>query len=100
MKRSPSAQGRLTFEDGEQVTNAKVIRAPVFRASSALELDALFEAAQARGNEGLMIKDIASAYAPGRRGKSWLKLKRELATLDVVVTAGGCGLWETNWRFK
>src|SRR5256886_9695979 len=89
MERSPSAQGRLTFEDGEQVTNAKVIRAPVFRASSALELDALFEAAQARGNEGLMIKDIASAYAPGRRGKSWLKLKRELATLDVVVTAVG-----------
>jgi DNA ligase-1 len=77
----------LTFEDGEQVVNAKVIRAPVFRASSAQELDALFEAAQARGNEGLMIKDIGSAYAPGRRGKSWLKLKRELATLDVVVTA-------------
>ncbi len=34
-----------------------------------------------------MIKDLDSAYAPGRRGKSWLKLKRELATLDVVVTA-------------
>ena len=28
-----------------------------------------------------------SPYTPGRRGKSWLKLKRELATLDVVVTA-------------
>jgi DNA ligase 1 len=86
-KRSSGAQGQLTFEDGEQVANTKVIRAPVFRASSSQELDALFEAAQARGNEGLMIKDIASAYAPGRRGKSWLKLKRELATLDVVVTA-------------
>jgi DNA ligase-1 len=86
-KRSPAAQGQLTFEDQGQVVNAKVIRAPVFRASSAQELDALFEAAQARGNEGLMIKDIGSAYAPGRRGKSWLKLKRELATLDVVVTA-------------
>lgn len=86
-KRSSGAQGQLTFEDGEEVTNAKVIRAPVFRASSPQELDALFEAAQARGNEGLMIKDISSAYAPGRRGKSWLKLKRELATLDVVVTA-------------
>ncbi len=24
---------------------------------------------------------------PGKRGKSWLKMKRELATLDVVVTA-------------
>ena len=86
-KRSSGAQGQLTFEDGEEVANARVIRAPVFRASSPQELDALFEAAQARGNEGLMIKDIASAYAPGRRGKSWLKLKRELATLDVVVTA-------------
>lgn len=33
------------------------------------------------------MKDPESAYTPGRRGKSWLKLKRELATLDVVVTA-------------
>jgi len=90
-KRSSGTQGQLTFEDREEVANAKVIRAPVFRASSAQELDALFEAAQARGNEGLMIKDIASAYAPGRRGKSWLKLKRELATLDVVVTAAEYG---------
>ena len=47
----------------------------------------MFEAAQARGNEGLMIKDPKSPYTPGRRGKAWLKLKRELATLDVVVTA-------------
>jgi len=34
-----------------------------------------------------MIKDLASTYSPGKRGKSWLKMKRELATLDVVVTA-------------
>jgi DNA ligase-1 len=34
-----------------------------------------------------MIKDPTSPYTPGRRGKAWLKLKRELATLDVVVTA-------------
>jgi DNA ligase-1 len=59
----------------------------VFQASSPEELNTLFDAAQARGNEGLMIKDPESPYAPGRRGKSWLKLKRELATLDVVVTA-------------
>jgi DNA ligase-1 len=64
-----------------------VIRAPVFQGSSPEELNALFDAAQARGNEGLMIKDPESPYSPGRRGKSWLKLKRELATLDVVVTA-------------
>jgi DNA ligase-1 len=34
-----------------------------------------------------MIKDLDSSYTPGKRGKSWLKMKRELATLDVVVTA-------------
>jgi DNA ligase-1 len=50
-------------------------------------LEELFTAAQARGNEGLMIKDLDSAYTPGKRGKSWRKMKRELATLDVVVTA-------------
>ena len=33
-----------------------------------------------------MIKDPASFYKPGRRGREWLKLKRALATLDVVVT--------------
>lgn len=50
-------------------------------------LDAEFAAARARGNEGLMVKDPASPYKPGRRGKDWLKIKRALATLDVVVTA-------------
>jgi len=68
-------------------TRAYIIRAPVFRAASPQELEALFTAAQARGNEGLMIKDLNSPYTPGKRGKSWLKMKRELATLDVVVTA-------------
>jgi DNA ligase-1 len=80
-------QARIEFGDGLGVPETRVIRAPVFQASTPQELDQLFEAAQARGNEGLMIKDPTSSYTPGRRGKSWLKLKRELATLDVVVTA-------------
>jgi DNA ligase-1 len=50
-------------------------------------LDDEFDAARARGNEGLMIKDPRSKYKPGRRGREWLKLKRAIATLDVVVTA-------------
>jgi len=84
-----TGQGELALGDEHQETApvANVIRAPVFHASSPGELDELFAAAQARGNEGLMIKDLDSAYTPGKRGKSWLKMKRELATLDVVVTA-------------
>jgi len=81
------AQGKLVFDEPEEAAAVRLIRAPLFRAESTEELDELFVAAQARGNEGLMIKDLASTYTPGKRGKSWLKMKRELATLDVVVTA-------------
>ena len=80
-------QGKLAFGEADETVTATFLRAPVFRAASAEELEELFAAAQARGNEGLMIKDLDSPYMPGKRGKSWLKMKRELATLDVVVTA-------------
>jgi DNA ligase-1 len=49
-------------------------------------LDAMFAAARDRGNEGLMVKMPGSLYSPGKRGKAWLKVKKALATLDVVVT--------------
>ena len=65
----------------------RVILAPALSVDSAERLDEIFAEARIRGNEGLMIKDLESLYTPGRRGKAWLKLKRELATLDVVVTA-------------
>jgi DNA ligase-1 len=79
--------GQLALFATEAAPAAAVLAAPVHRAATAGELDALFAEARARGNEGLVIKDPASPYTPGRRGKAWLKLKRELATLDVVVTA-------------
>ena len=50
-----------------------------------------FAAARARRNEGLMLKDPDSAYTPGRRGLAWLKLKRPLDTLDVVVVGAEWG---------
>jgi len=85
--RTRAPQSQFAFDDAIVQVPAPIIRSPLFQASSPQELDELFTAAQARGNEGLMIKDPASSYTPGRRGKSWLKLKKELATLDVVVTA-------------
>jgi DNA ligase-1 len=54
-------------------------------------VDALFDAARARANEGLVVKAPDSVYTPGRRGKSWLKYKKALATLDCVVTAAEYG---------
>ena len=54
-------------------------------AADADALEAAFTAARARRNEGLMVKDPASGYSPGRRGLGWLKMKKALATIDCVV---------------
>ena len=101
-------QGRLVFEPtiGEPATGEaaigarsgtpRVVLAPTLTADSPEQLEEIFAAARQRGNEGLMIKDLNSAYTPGRRGKSWLKLKKELATLDVVVTAVEWGHGKRN----
>jgi DNA ligase 1 len=78
------SQTVFSFAD---LPRASVLRAPFASAQTPDEIEALFAAARNRGNEGLVIKDLDSIYTPGRRGKSWLKMKRELATLDVVVTA-------------
>lgn len=83
------SQSKLVFEPAISAGGGspRVILAPAQIAASAAHLDELFTQARNSGNEGLMVKDVGSPYTPGRRGKSWLKLKRELATLDVVVTA-------------
>ena len=65
--------------------------APVWTATTVEELEALFLAAQARGNEGLMAKQPDAPYASGRRGAQWLKIKRPLDTLDVVVVGAEWG---------
>jgi DNA ligase-1 len=95
-------QGKLIFEPGIEPAigvrgvTPRVILAPALTADSPEHLEEIFAAARQRGNEGLMVKDLDSPYTPGRRGKSWLKLKKELATLDVVVTAVEWGHGKRN----
>jgi len=79
----------LTLPSGFQM-------AEVYRAHSADEIEAAFQQARRRFNEGLMVKDPASIYSPGRRGMFWFKLKKELATLDVVVVAAELGHGKRN----
>ncbi|MDF1505562.1 hypothetical protein, partial [Roseisolibacter sp. H3M3-2] len=65
--------------------------APHRLAETAEEVEAAFAEARAAGNEGLIAKSLASPYTPGRRGKLWIKLKKALATLDVVVVGAEWG---------
>jgi DNA ligase 1 len=90
-----SARGQIDlFPVGEEDRLSpfpRLILAPAIRLRSAEQLDRAYTEARERGNEGVMLKALHSIYQPGRRGLAWLKLKRELATLDVVVTGAEYG---------
>src|SRR5437867_2351467 len=60
-------------------------------ATNPQDLEVRFREARTRGNEGLVVKRPESRYQPGKRGRQWMKLKEELATLDVVVVAAEQG---------
>jgi DNA ligase-1 len=53
--------------------------------SSEQKLIAMSEKSRDFGYEGLVLKDPDSRYYPGKRGRHWLKLKRELDTIDAVI---------------
>lgn len=83
--KSPLAERRQLLE---RVALTPPLRpAPTRIAHNGKDIEDAFRAARERGNEGLMAKDPASAYTPGRRGLSWIKLKKDFATLDVAVVA-------------
>jgi DNA ligase 1 len=83
-------QGQL-FSAASSVEIQRLRISPARMVESAEGIDQAYRNARARANEGVMIKAANSAYLPGRRGLAWLKLKRELATLDVVITGADYG---------
>ena len=81
----------------EELTLPSGLRlAHIAQASSVDDIEAAFTAARDRNNEGLIAKDPESIYSPGRRGLSWLKLKKALATLDCVVVGAEYGHGKRN----
>lgn len=55
------------------------------------EAKEFLEKAMDAGHEGLMAKELDSDYAPGVRGKRWLKIKPILEPLDLVLVAAEYG---------
>jgi DNA ligase-1 len=81
----------LKLCDGDGDGCGKVLFSQVAPVTSAEDVSAHFAQARDRRNEGTVLKDPDSPYAPGRRGKMWLKIKTHLPTLDCVVTAAEYG---------
>ena len=76
---------RLEALDLPEAGGGRFVLSHLSTADSTDALELAFTGARARRNEGLMVKDPASVYSPGRRGYGWLKMKKALATLDCVV---------------
>ncbi len=55
------------------------------------DIIAMFEKSRDSGHEGLVLKDPDSHYHPGKRGKYWVKLKKELDTIDAVIVIAEYG---------
>ena len=88
-RRRDSQQAMFLGEEGAGVP--RLLLSPSRLVESAEDIDRAYADARARANEGVMLKAAGSAYLPGRRGLAWVKLKRELATLDVVITGAEFG---------
>lgn len=63
---------------------------PRVEAEDPVEAERFLDEALAHGHEGLMVKALDAPYEAGRRGASWLKVKRA-HTLDLVVLAAEWG---------
>jgi DNA ligase 1 len=66
------------------------LRMPGIVTDDADAAEELSRRALAAGHEGVMVKALDAAYAAGRRGKSWIKVK-PVHTFDLVVLAAEWG---------
>ena len=76
--------GRRIATLGEQLPVHSIV--PRLVTSRSEEAAAFLARAIESGHEGVMAKAVDGAYAAGRRGQAWLKIKRT-PTLDLVVLA-------------
>jgi DNA ligase-1 len=59
--------------------------------NSEQDIIAMFEKSKDIGHEGLVLKDPDSKYRPGKRVRYWVKLKKELDTIDAVIVIAEYG---------
>jgi DNA ligase-1 len=69
---------------------APELKIPSVLTADAAEAQRVLDDALAAGHEGVVVKDAASVYAAGRRGKAWRKVK-PVRTYDLVVLGAEWG---------
>ena len=78
------------LNERKEILSCIVFKQPIINSSykivnSEQEIISMFGVSKDIGHEGLVLKEPNSQYHPGRRGRYWVKLKKELDTIDAVI---------------
>jgi DNA ligase-1 len=87
---------RKSIKERKEILSNIYFKEPIINSiyklvNSEEEIIAMFEKSRDIGHEGLVLKDPDSQYHPGKRGRYWVKLKKELDTIDAVVVIAEYG---------
>jgi DNA ligase 1 len=87
---------RKSIRERKEILSNISFKEPVVNSSfkvvnSEQEIISMFEKSRDMGHEGLVLKDPDSQYHPGKRGRYWVKLKRELDSIDAVIVIAEYG---------
>jgi DNA ligase-1 len=86
----------LPLSERKQLLSGLDLKAPLMDfgysvLATAEQIASEFDKSRKAGHEGLLVKEPESLYHPGKRGRHWVKLKRELDTIDAVIVAAEYG---------
>jgi DNA ligase-1 len=78
------------LNERKEILSCIAFKQPIINSSykivnSEQEIISMFGISKDTGHEGLVLKEPNSQYHPGRRGRYWVKLKKELDTIDAVI---------------
>ena len=87
----PFSKRRMLLEKVVRNVKRKIRPAEAIVTDKEQEIEAFFDQAKAKGNEGLMIKGLNAPYKPGARVGHMLKFKKTAENLDLIITEGEWG---------
>jgi DNA ligase-1 len=87
---------KKTLKERKEILSSIVFKQPIINSSykvvnSEQEIISVFDNSRDIGHEGVVLKEPCSQYHPGKRGRYWMKLKKELDTIDAVIVMAEYG---------
>jgi DNA ligase 1 len=87
---------KKSLKERKEILSSIIFKQPIINSSykivnSEQEIISIFDDSKDIGHEGLVLKEPYSQYYPGKRGRNWVKLKKELDTMDAVIVMAEYG---------